>query len=69
MMNAESLEAVERERERERESILLLNTKSVGSEICKFVNETILKHRIKAMCFRRMQNSFKMHSFLAFECQ
>ena len=64
-MNAERLEAVKRERE----SILLLNTKSVGSEICKFVNETILKHRIKAMCFRRMQNSFKMHSFLAFECQ
>ena len=49
MMNAGSLEAVERERE----SILLLNTKSVGSEICKFVNETILKHRMKAMYFRR----------------
>ena len=52
MINAESLEAVEREREREREreSILLLNTKSVGSEICKFVNETILKQAIKNNC-------------------
>ena len=42
MINAESLEAVER--------ILLLNTKSVGSEICKFVNETILKQAIKNNC-------------------
>ena len=67
-MNAESLEAVEREREREREYTFTQH-KTVGSEICKFVNETILKHRIKAMCFRRMQNSFKMHSFLAFKCQ
>ena len=48
MINAESLEAVERKRERE--SILLLNAKSVGSEICKFVNETILKQAIKNNC-------------------
>ena len=47
MKNAESLGAVERE------SILLLNTKSVISSICNFVIETIIKHRIKAMCFRR----------------
>ena len=67
MRNDESLAAVERERERE--SIILLNKKSVGSTTCNLVNETILEHRIKAMCFRRMQNSFKMHSFLAFECQ
>ena len=53
MKNAGSLAAVERERERERESILLLNTKSVGSTTCNFVNETIIEHRIKAMYFRR----------------
>ena len=49
MRNRESLVAVERERE----SILLLNQKSVGSTTCNFVNETILKHRMKAMYFRR----------------
>ena len=53
MRNRESLAAVERERERERESILLLNKKSINSTICNFVNETILKHRMKAMYFRR----------------
>ena len=49
MRIAESLAAVERKRE----SILLLNTKSVTSTICNFINETILEHRIKAMYFRR----------------
>ena len=48
MRNRESLVAVERG-----ESILLLNQKSVGSTTCNFVNETILKHRMKAMYFRR----------------
>ena len=47
MRNAESLAAVKRE------SILLLNKKSVGSTTCNFVNETIIEHRIQAMCFRR----------------
>lgn len=45
MKNAESLVAVE--------SILLLNKKSINSTNCNLVNETILEHRIKAMCFRR----------------
>ena len=49
MKIAESLGSVERVRE----SILLLNQKSVGSTICNLVNETILEHRVKAMCFRR----------------
>ena len=47
MRNAESLTAVERE------SILLPNTKSVISTTCNLVNETIIEHRIQAMCFRR----------------
>lgn len=45
MRNDESLAAVER--------ILLLNKKSVGSTTCNLVNETIIEHRIQAMCFRR----------------
>ena len=45
MRNAESLAAVER--------ILLPNTKSVISTTCNLVNETIIEHRIQAMCFRR----------------
>ena len=47
MRNAESLAAVKRE------SILLPNTKSVISTTCNLVNETIIEHRIQAMCFRR----------------
>ena len=47
MRNRESPAAVERE------SILLPNTKSVISTTCNLVNETIIEHRIQAMCFRR----------------